>query len=309
MDRTLIITGPAKVIFDGATFHSKGDIEVDMDRATFEIVTSLHGKVDERDENVTAKISFEPAGEWESLAVLWPYGSTAIGASLFGASDKTLVVHSLDGKTYTFQAAALTKMPNIICSATKTLVGAVEFTAIRKKNTPWSTADSFLAIASSGYTDTAFDPSAILTQPYTCAWDTDPTGGAPWDSFETAEGVVFEFDLATAPVVTDTDGIIDYRLAKLGAMARLIPLGPTDAQILAALAIQGSGAARGRSLNSGSRDLVVAGTGVTVTLKNSGMKTAGYRFGTPPALRNKEVAFVATKDPSDLTVPLFTVGT
>lgn len=308
MDRTLIISGPAKVTFNGATFFSKGDIETDIDQETMELETSLHGKVDERVLNITGKISFEPAGEWESLSVVWPYGSYAIGASIFGSSDLPLVIHSLDGKTYTFAAAAITKMPNIICSTVKTLIGPIEFTAIRAKDTPWGTADSFLAIASSAFSETAFNPSDILTQPYDLSWDTSPTGGAPWDDFESLEGVVFEFPMSVTPVGTDRDGILDYRLQKLAAMARCIPIGPTTAEILTALKIQGSGAARGRSLNI-ARDFVADGTGVTVTLKNAGMKSGGYAFGQPPKNRNKEVTWVATKNPADLSVPLFTVGT
>lgn len=306
MLRTAIITGPAFIEFDGGKFYSKGDIDTGLDLETFEILTSAHGKVDERVTNITANVSFEPAGEWEHLAVLYPYGSTIHGASVFTGTDKPLKIHCLDGKLYTFKAAAVTQMPNITASATKTLLGQVRFTCLRADNSAWDTVDSFLTIAGSGASaETAFDPANIKTQPYVVAWG----GSSPWNAIETSEGVAVDFDLSLQPIQTDTNGIIDMRFERLAVMARMVPLNAAESDILTALKIQGSGAARGRSLQSNSNDLTVTGTGVSITLKKAQLKTAGYRFGAI-TLRNGEVGFVATKEfVSGVGQPLFTVGT
>lgn len=305
MDRTAIITGPAFIEFDGGKFYSKGDIQTGIDIDTFDIMTSAHGKVDERTENVNAKLSFEPIGEWEHLGVLWPYGSTVVGASLLTGTDKPLKIHALDGTLYTFKASAVTRMPTITCSATKTLIGAVEFTCVRSNNTAWSGVDSFFTITPAGASpEDALVPANIKTQPYTVAWGSTP----PWNSIDTAEGVEVDFNLGITPISTDSVGIVDLRFQQLGVMAKLIPLGPTEAEILTALKIQGVGAARGRSLLASAEDLVISGTGVTVTVKNAQLKSGGYRFGAT-TIRNGELGFVATKKfTAGVGDPLFTVA-
>ena len=304
IDRSTVITGPAVVTYGGQTFHTKGDIDVGVNRETFEVVTGVHGKIDERNADFEAEISFDPAGEWEALNVLFPHGTSDFGASIFGSSDSPLVIKSVDGKTYTFHAAAVTQIPQIRASAVETLIGQVTFGAIRKNNTAWSAADSFLTIASATFSDTTMDPSNIITQPYSAAW-----GSSPWDSFETEDGFTIDFDLSLDDIRTDSDGIIDKRFGGLAVNARCVPLGVTDAQILTAMRMQGSGAARGGSLNTNSNDLVVSGTGVTITVKNAQMKTAGYRYGAT-VIRNGEVAFVATRGfTAGVADPLFTVGT
>lgn len=78
-----IIGGPALVRFKGATFFSKGDITLSNDLETFGIdVDAFGGQVEEREANAPLTVSFIPAGEWENLAVLWPYGDPVIGGSI-----------------------------------------------------------------------------------------------------------------------------------------------------------------------------------------------------------------------------------
>ena len=296
--------------FNSGTFYSKGDIKVSVDQETFEIMCSVYGSVDERVKDVMVKVSFEPVGEWEFLSVLWPYGATVVGASVFTGTDKPLVIQSVDGKTYTFSAAAVTKMPTITASAIKTLIGEVEFSCLRTNNTAWTGAKSIVTIASNAFSDVSFIPTNVLTQAYSLAW-----GSSPWASFESKDGVVVDFSLSLNPIETDSEGIVDYRFEKLGVTAKLTPLGVTDANIASALIIQGTGAGRGRSLGyagigaAASADLVITGaaSGV-ITVKQAAMKRAGYQFG-PVAIRTGELEFVATRAvTAGVLSPLFTVA-
>lgn len=74
-----IIGGPALVKFRGATFYSQGDILLQTQLDTFDIIVDRFAKVDERVANQPIRVTFTPAGEWESLGTLWPYGETLLG--------------------------------------------------------------------------------------------------------------------------------------------------------------------------------------------------------------------------------------
>jgi hypothetical protein len=319
MTRSSIIRGPAKVTYRSAEFWSQGDIETNMNLETFEIQTSVHGKVDERMKDVLPTVTLTPTGEWENLGVLFPYMSnqsgaiTTIGSEIFtasggGAGDSTLVIHTLAGTSYTFNAAAITKMPDIILASTKTLLGPVTWGVVRKDDTPWSTADSLVIIneaAGAPSSTTTFDPANILTLPYTCAWQ------SPLATFQTKEGLIVSFDCGFDPTEVDGTGTMGMTLQNIGVMARMIPVGITEANLMTALKVQGTGAVRGRSLLAVAADFTAsplgAAAGPTVVIKNAAIKQAGYRFGST-VLRIGETGFVAARAfPAGVAAPLFTV--
>jgi hypothetical protein len=74
-----IIGGPALVQYRGASFYSQGDISVQALLETFPVVVDRFQEVDQRVREQPIKIQFTPAGEWENLAVLYPYASTILG--------------------------------------------------------------------------------------------------------------------------------------------------------------------------------------------------------------------------------------
>lgn len=91
-----ILGGPALVTYRGATFYSKGAITLTSQKETFNIEADRFGKVDERVSDEQLQVSFEPAGEFENLAVLWPYAATLLG-SLVTPDSK--LVSSIDTAT------------------------------------------------------------------------------------------------------------------------------------------------------------------------------------------------------------------
>ncbi len=303
--RTSILRGPAVVSFAGATFYAKDDIKLTTENDTFDIEVSAWGKVDERVRGRKMTVTFTPSGAWTALSVLFPYGSASVGSSVFG-TDSPLVIQTLAGTSLTFAAAAVTKMPQIVLSAARTLLGPVEFTCLGKDNTAWNANSSVYATAASGFSDTGFVEAGIITQSYNIAWGT----GAPWSSLQTRDGVVVDFDLGLEPVETDAEGLVDLTLARLTASAKMRPVGLTEAQILAALALQGTGSARGRSLNAGGQTLSIAGTGgqVSVVLNGANLKTADQLFGAK-SLRIDQITFVSTRNFAfGAPAPVFTVG-
>lgn len=88
-----IIGGPALILYKGAAFYTQANITLASAKETFPIQTDRFGKVDERvsEENLT--VSFTPAGEWENLAVLWPYASTLLGTLI---TPQSLLVSAIN---------------------------------------------------------------------------------------------------------------------------------------------------------------------------------------------------------------------
>lgn len=304
LQRTSILRGPAVIQFDGQSFYSRDDITVELGLDTFEVRTSLHGKVDDRVSERIARVRFTPAGEWEALGVLWPYASATIGASVFGATDKPLVVQTADGKRITFQAAAVTRMPSLTLSATKQIHGEVEFTCIGTDNEAWTVTENLVDVRSQAFADTGFDPASIITQPYVGAWGATP----PWNSIKSKEGWQVDFDLSLEPVTVDDDGTVDMTFGSLTVTAACRPLGISETQFIDALRLQGTGNARGRSLQANSNDLVISGTGVVITLRKCQLKTGGMAFG-PTTERIAQCQWVVTRQfIGGVAQPLFTLA-
>jgi hypothetical protein len=304
VQRSTIIRGPAIVTFNGATLYSKGDIELELGVETFNVETAMHGKVDERVASRVARIRFTPDGQYESMGVIWPYGAMNLGDSVFTAADIPLVIKTKAGQVLTFSAAAITKMPSLMLGSSKTILGDIEFTALGKDNEAWTVANNLVTVTSAAFSDTSFDPASIITQPYTGVWGVS----APWSSITTFDGWQVDFDLSLNPITTDGDGIVDMTFASLAVTAKCRPIGITETQLITALGLQGGGNARGRSLQTGSSDLVISNTGVTVTVKSAQLKSGPMAFGSGTP-RIGELTWVATrKFAAGVASPLFTVA-
>ena len=163
--RTTIVRGPAKVVFDSATFYSKGGINITMTNTTFDKESDAYGMLGKSKTDFQVVIEFEPVGEIEALAVLFPYGSTAMGASIYGGTDKPLVITAADA-TYTINNAAVTQMPSIRCSANNTAFGTVQFTGLLELAGDPSALADYYAVAGGASIGAAFDPAKIITAPY-----------------------------------------------------------------------------------------------------------------------------------------------
>lgn len=321
IDRTKVIKGPAYVIFDSVEIFSQGDITVDLGLDTFNVNTSTHGKVDERVRNRAISIQFTPVGEWEALSQLFPYGSTAHGASIF--SGKSLVIKPIaaGSNDITFHDAAVTAIPELRFSAVQTLIGPVTFTAINVNATEWSNAAALMTLAASAAWDSTAQAlvsiPGILTQAYTFAWGAT----APWKDIKTVDGVRATFDLSLNPLESDADGIYDMQFSELAVniMARVLAGTTTTAgdtaidesDLIAALRMQGTGVARGGSLQSmvaAQSDITLSGTGVGARFSGCALKSAQMIYA-PNNTRYGECQWIATREVGSSGLkPLFALG-
>lgn len=216
-DRTTIVRGPCKITYDSQTFYSKGGVSLTLANSTFDKETDAYGVVGKSKTDLQIVVEFEPVGEIEALTVLFPYGGTAIGASIFGGTDKPLVIVAADG-TYTINNAAITQMPSIRCTANNTAFGSVQFTGLLDIGGNPNTLSDYYAVTSGASIGATFDPTKLITAPYTA------TLGAI-GPFHSEAGFEIAFELGLSPVVVDGIGTVDMSLQNLGATITCIPTG------------------------------------------------------------------------------------
>ena len=322
MNRTALVIGPAKYTHRGATFFSKEDVTITTEKETFEVNTSVHGKVDERAIEVVCKASVTPEGRVTQaiLDVFYlPFANMLLGTSAVGYTtsglgvitavnsntDFPLVCSGADGEKHSLIAAYVSKPPDIILSATKTMLGQAEFTGIRGNNKAWSDADGIYKHESGGeVADATFDPANIFVRPYTGTW----SGKTGFTAFETEDGFTVSINPTFKNITTDTNGTLNVVLEKIEVMAKCVPIGPTSAQLTSAFAIQGATVNRGHSLASFGAALTINdGATDVVSISNAALKTGGFRFGAT-VLRANEVGFVAARTfAAGASQPLFTM--
>lgn len=216
-DRTTIVRGPCRINYDTATFYSKGGVVLTMNQSTFDKEVDAYGMVGKAKTDMQVVVEFEPVGEIEALATLFPYASTAIGASIYGATDKALTITAADA-TYTIHNAAITSMPTLRCTANNTQLGSVQFTGLVKNSAnPNALTSYYTASAGSAVGDAAFNPALIIAAPYTAT-----LGGS---SFSSSDGFEISFDLSLTPITVDGIGTVTMALANVGASITCTPIG------------------------------------------------------------------------------------
>jgi hypothetical protein len=214
--RTTIVRGPAKIAYDSATFYSKGGITLTMTNATFDKESDAYGVLGKSKTDFQVVVEFEPVGEIEALTVLYPHGSTAMGASIYGGTDKPLVITAADA-TYTIRNAAVTQMPSLRLTANNTAFGSVQFTGLLELGGDPSALGDYYAVGAGGSIGAAFDPTKLITAPYTA------TLAAL--NFNSEAGFEISFDLGLTPIVVDGIGTVDMSLQNVGCNITCIPVG------------------------------------------------------------------------------------
>lgn len=303
INRTAIISGPALIKYNTtSSFWSKGNVEVKVINDRFPIDTAHFGKVDERNQDRRVEVTFEPSGAITSTlaAVLWPYGATTVGSSIFTGTDKPLEIFGRDGRKITVHAAAITKMSAIRLGVNSTLLGPITFTGLVKNNTDPTNAAAYYTEAAVAYPgDTGFAIADIKTAAAAAVWG----ASAPWNSFTSENGFEVDFNLNLAPQKVDGIGTVDMTFQSLDVMLKAIPVGPAALDILAAIApTTGLGA----SIATANNLTVTAGT-VAVMISKAALTDSGLIFGAA-AKRVGATTWMATRTITTGTAdPLFTV--
>jgi hypothetical protein len=116
----------------------------------------------------------------------------------------------------------------------------------------------------------------------------------PFTLQETEAGVKVKSNLSLSDRKSDRSGLYNQQFGGCRLEVTLIPLTVSGSQILTALKLQGTGAARGRSLNSGSKPLTIFSSGMLVRVNGAQMKKGAIE----QSMKNteaREVTFVNTR--------------
>lgn len=318
IDRATIITAPAIIQYQGVSVFVQDNIVATPRVEYAEIGTSIHGpNRDKRLMNVMFEVTFTPSGQMDNAGTwlhktfgVWngdPGDANAfqIGQTIFGAADRTLVIHSVDGRKYTFQAAAPLRPGQLRLKAGTTLFGPITFTCLRKNNTAWATANSLVQIQTGqAFPAVTFSPTAVST----CPWSVSDSGGR-FANLPTMDGITLEIAPDVLPISVDTIGTADYRLRSLRATVRFRPAQVVD--VIALLGVQGTtDTGRGASVSLLAADeleLLPAGSqlgyGFSLSLPKCALTEGPNEFGAEVTL-NGEMTFESVWTPGQ---PVFQI--
>lgn len=305
INRTTLTLGPGHLLY-GSGLTSKlfcKSIKVSVNTKWMDIAPGGFGRIDRRKIDETIQIQCDGIGEFDAgiAALLWPYGSTAIGDSIFGATDTAIGVHTLGGQKFTVHCCAVTKMPPIFIGAGAPIFGSFEITGILKLSTARSNAAALYTLASASWSGT---PTAgnVKMLPATASWALNSP-----ETIVPKAGWTIDFDLGLDWQVSSDFGTFDARFRHLEARAKCLPIGYAETR-WAELKIQDTG----NDIGSGARvgaDLTItqANPGATVVLKNARFDTMAMQFG-DNLDRFGEVVWLATRDVSTSYGALFSIG-
>ena len=301
IDRSAIIRGPAEVQFGSQVFYSKGNVSVSWETSVFEKVSDSFGVVGRAKTDAQITVSFTPVGELEALAVLYPYGQTALGSSIFGSTDSQLIIKGLNNQL-TVENAAVTQMPSLTLGAGTTAFGEVQFTGLVKNNAEPDLAASYYAYTeSSNNYSTEFNPALIKSSEYQATY--------MGYTHSSTDGFTVDFDLNLAPVTVDSHGTIDMRLVDVGWTANWSPI-QTGANTLPKFILQYlATTAPGSELYTTAITIAGTGQGISFTADKATLVSSDFGWGSDANL-NGPITVQGTRDiNSGALDPLFAVGT
>jgi hypothetical protein len=290
--RSQLTGGPAYANFNSQNIQFAEDSTVETALVTDVISTSLYGDVDEIYKDMIVKAVGRPLFyDTAVLATMFPYLAGVIGTAFPGGTDTICAWKSNNGDVITLTSALIGKMPDLELGVDGPVLGRMEIWGVIGNGDNAGTANSYYTLQTGqSYSNPAVPGTAVLgRQEFTAVWGSL----AGFTSFQAQDKWTISHELKLEPV-TIQSRTRAFKLASYRVMAKCKPLGPSMAQIDAALVAQGSGAAGGARLSSNAANLVITGSSsMTVTLGNAALKTAGYVFGGKP-LRLGELGWVST---------------
>lgn len=290
IDRSLIKIGPANLSHDGVTRFFEAGLTLAVSRTFVDIDVDAFGTMLRAHTDTTIEVSGTPKA-WNNVAKLNPYGSMAHGTLINGATDKPLVITPINGKPLTLAAAAVKTPPNLMLSAAKPMFGSCTWVGVLANNVEWSAVGARYSYGNdaSGVALTGLTPAQMAL----CPW----AGTLGGTAFDHEDGIAIDFNVSLQEQRGDSVGLVDYSFDGVEVSVKYVPLGLGESDHLAALALQGVGAARGKTATAA--DLAVAGSGTrAVAVKGLVQRTAGARYHRSQK-RVGEIELVSTRSITD----------
>lgn len=301
ISRSSLLRGPGSILYDSLTLFSQQDIVANVAIESWRPQISTHGEGAPRIADATGEITCTPTGRITSdlITALFPagYRNPVVGARVFPAVDKPLLIHAVDTSKLQFANAVLTRMPSLTLSPAGTAFGEIGFTALIGDNKARDTAGAFYSVPEGAAWSETFDDGAIIAVPYTGVWGST--------TLHTEDGWNVEFDVSIEPIIVDGIGTVDYRLTGVTARATCKPVNLSADELMTAL--RPEGLTLGASMRQ-SNNLVITGLagGLIVTLNDAVMLTGGANYGNETS-RAGEITFEASRQLTGVS-PSTTLG-
>jgi hypothetical protein len=297
--RASLIGGAAHAVYASSNIHFADDSKLDYEKTTVDVDSQMFGKIDETDVDFLVHGSGTPL-LWDNLTTLLPYLTPVFGSLYPLSADTPMSYKSSNGDIYLLTNAVITKMPDIFLGLEKPILGSMEWTGIIGDGLEPDAENAYYTVTTGQtYTPVAIDRSKIQRRKYTASYG----AVAGFTSFEAEEGWTISHQLKIEPhkVQGRTKG---FKLLGYNVMVSGKPIGPTGAQITAAMKNQGTGNYAGSRMSANTNSLIIAGSGSSapsIQVNNCFIKKAGFMFGLKP-IRNGEIGFVSINDPTTGTL-------
>jgi hypothetical protein len=275
MNRQNILRGPGRITYDAAVIHSNTPIEADLIVESFEVSSEAFGPVDRRVANKRLEIRCTPT-MWNDLAKLFPYMTMLPGTSIFGSTDKSVLVTPAAGAALTALSGAITQLPSIRLSPRQSILGPMAWTGLLKNNGLTANVADYYTLGSPATTAlTGLDMTKIPNVAYMGNYDYV-------EDIETVDGFQIDWELELEPITTDNGGTLDMAFVSLAAVCRFTPLGMTEAAYFGLVNGTGGGFDAGIGKSMEGQDLVITGAGVgspIITLHRMVVDQVATRYG------------------------------
>jgi len=277
-NRNLILREPGHLILNAAgtpaTFYSETPWTVELVEEVVPIPSAMFGELDRVPVGRMVKIKGIPQQFSDgAISKLFPFASKARGASLLGATDTTLDIHTTTGKRCRIPNAFVYAEPEIRGDVRKTPIGEVEFWGIVPLNGNANSLASFFNETSVAYPgDSLFDTTEIITPSWSITW-----GGAPWDAIDLGDS---GFSIKPVPKYDEDKvngiGVTNVALTDYGVTVDFEPMNISRAD---AMARAGFGTSIGGRKSSNAYDFIAQSSGIYIAVRNAAMVPGqGFSF-------------------------------
>src|SRR6185503_12909479 len=291
MPAPTIIQGPACVSWNSYDFYTRGNVTINYRYDTWNPNTAAYGKLGARFKSRMAEVAFTPAGMYTAATAVkyWPNSQADVGKSIFGSAPASVAIAPLTGNKVTFVRGGVSKWPALKLSPLGTVWQEMSFLCLGDPALDPTNAAHVQSIGATAFPAT-FDETKMISPRYTASF-TGADGAALNGVEPDDEGFRVEPIFETRAMTLANFGMVDSIITSIGWRARFRPLSLTEAQISAAVGLQGSTVVQPGDAIGRATDLVIAGTGLTWTGKRAGLVDAALVYG-PGEWRQGEVAFV-----------------
>jgi hypothetical protein len=279
MNTRTTIEGPAVVEYAGYRYYTEGTITLTPVQAFRDVTSSIWGRVERRGTDKSFTVAFTPNGMLDKKAAYWPYSATQLGACVAPPTDADVTIWSLAGQKLILKAGVITQCPQLILATDKGPFGQMTITAMGTLDKAEAAADSLYIIQQAALASHTFDLSKILTPGYRARVLDGTTTVA---TFDAEEGFTFDPGMTLTARTVNAYGTVNFKMTDLQPSLTFRPYGPTDAESLSYLRMQGAGAAKLGAGTSVGKSLAVeptSGTGITLLFYDFQIGESSLTYG------------------------------